>query len=478
MPDNAIVRRRAACDRCHSQKLRCHRQPSTDICERCAKAHTECLYSPFRQKPATLVKSVKTTSSTERTYSDEAGTPSVLPNIPNELKRKRSSEHENGVPRHPSLYESERQRATVIDNNWIGDMNYQEVGWEGLDLVYFDNILLADNLVGPSAVLEGQEPESQGNCQAETTQHHTTNSEYRGADQISEFVMQTPSRGSVVEKAVSEIDLTNSPISKTINLHHTVWPSDENAIPRRSQSPIASSCIQTLSKLAVDLHGHRMTVPPQSIHKRGSPLNISAPYSDFSIDKTFRLTQSLVDIYPSCIETFVTRTAILSSANFREMNFDNSREPLTSTVASGVVEIDQPSILLILSCHMRLIDIYEELYKHAQACMAGEGTACSYQQTNLSIPALRIGSYVPPPSMAVSIQMMLLMHLLTQLLDYATQLLTLIQPSRHAGETVGMKTSGTEISLGTAENVRNGARNMVAQFSRLQGTMREQGIIA
>ena len=47
------IRRRSACDRCHSQKLRCPKRQGADVCERCAKAGTRCCYSPFRQKKDT-----------------------------------------------------------------------------------------------------------------------------------------------------------------------------------------------------------------------------------------------------------------------------------------------------------------------------------------------------------------------------------------------------------------------------------------
>jgi hypothetical protein len=45
-----IRRRRAACDRCHSQKVWCPKTPSQDICDRCVKAGKSCVFSPFRQK--------------------------------------------------------------------------------------------------------------------------------------------------------------------------------------------------------------------------------------------------------------------------------------------------------------------------------------------------------------------------------------------------------------------------------------------
>lgn len=47
-----IRRRRAACDRCHSQKVRCPKTATQDICDRCMKAGSPCVFSPFRQKKA------------------------------------------------------------------------------------------------------------------------------------------------------------------------------------------------------------------------------------------------------------------------------------------------------------------------------------------------------------------------------------------------------------------------------------------
>ena len=44
------VRLRAACDRCHSQKIKCPRREGSETCDRCMKARTPCIFSPFRQK--------------------------------------------------------------------------------------------------------------------------------------------------------------------------------------------------------------------------------------------------------------------------------------------------------------------------------------------------------------------------------------------------------------------------------------------
>lgn len=56
-------RYRSACDRCHSQKLRCPKQPGSAICSRCQKAGARCAYSP----PGTSLA----TSNNNNTWSSE-----------------------------------------------------------------------------------------------------------------------------------------------------------------------------------------------------------------------------------------------------------------------------------------------------------------------------------------------------------------------------------------------------------------------
>lgn len=62
MAEDAI-RRRAACDRCHSQKIRCPRKAGQDVCDRCQKARTPCIFSPFRQKKISEEETEKDESS-------------------------------------------------------------------------------------------------------------------------------------------------------------------------------------------------------------------------------------------------------------------------------------------------------------------------------------------------------------------------------------------------------------------------------
>lgn len=55
LPVHLTKRIRSACDRCHSQKLKCRKLPSNGQCARCVKAQTACVFSPanrgFRANP-------------------------------------------------------------------------------------------------------------------------------------------------------------------------------------------------------------------------------------------------------------------------------------------------------------------------------------------------------------------------------------------------------------------------------------------
>lgn len=60
---------RQACDRCHGKKLRCTRQADSDKCARCAKASTDCVFSPIA-RPYRLPHTSASASSSSGAPSD------------------------------------------------------------------------------------------------------------------------------------------------------------------------------------------------------------------------------------------------------------------------------------------------------------------------------------------------------------------------------------------------------------------------
>lgn len=274
-----------------------------------------------------------------------------------------------------------------------------------------------------------------------------------------------------------------------------VWAVDV----RRHQQSI-SQCIRQLSDLSVRLYEHSATIPPQSIHDAipenesyADVMNARAKdYAYYKVDDTFQLTQELIDIYPSFINIFTRRKISQAShsshtpTNFvPEKLYDQSGASLRPIAPSfsNPLALDHSSILLVLSCHLRLIEIYDELFKHMQVCIDQKGPICASQQS-FNAPQLRIGNYVPPLTTSTQMQVLLLLHFATSLCDHAVELEKRIQEPGDGIESSPRSPNGrnvdgmTALSLASAEKVKDRAAGMLQRLSSLRTLMLREGIIA
>lgn len=241
--------------------------------------------------------------------------------------------------------------------------------------------------------------------------------------------------------------------------------------PQLVDSDASSQCVRKLSQLSIDLYEHWKTIPPQTIHDPLSPENQAkwislAGCKDFSLEDTFHHTQTMIEIYPSFLSMFSSQRT------------EKTREL-----------IDHSSVLLILSCHLRLITVYEELFKHMQVCINLKGGPKTLQQAMLNGPQLKIGTYVPPPSSAVPMQMLLFMQFATQLFDFAADLASQIKEPGIATPSLGSSSSASSssgspedptlaLTKSAAENVKGRALSMSQQFSTLRAELLSAGIFA
>ena len=121
-----------------------------------------------------------------------------------------------------------------------------------------------------------------------------------------------------------------------------------------------------------------------------------------------------------------------------------------------------------------------------EMCIAHNGIACTPEQATYVPPALKIGSYVPPPSAAVPMQMLLLMQLASQLAEYAGELASGLRgsPNGHGegslGEPAveGSKDGKFALSLLTADTVKGRASSMAQQLNAVRIKMLQEGFLA
>ncbi len=264
-----------------------------------------------------------------------------------------------------------------------------------------------------------------------------------------------------------------------------------------------SNCIRKLSQLSIDLFEHSNTVPPLSIYDpppsnlEDNPVSPSPQdYSGYHIDETFRLTQSLINIYPTFLNAFLPHpmsessnaSSTRPSDKMSNTHFQTAQHPAASlgsaSRASAMQNLDHSSILLLLACHLRLINIYEALFKHMHACFKQGGIALTPQQATLNPTPLKIGSFEPPPSTAIPMQMLLLVQFASQLFNYAADLaseLGLPEEGTPNSESSNGDLSDNTLALtrAAAENVKSRAGNMSKELAgAMKALMLQSGHLA
>ncbi|MCJ1249021.1 hypothetical protein MMC30_006243 [Trapelia coarctata] len=222
--------------------------------------------------------------------------------------------------------------------------------------------------------------------------------------------------------------------------------------------------IRKLADLNVSLHEHAATIPPQSAAspsqlaqflaesrstKRKTPSKLPTQEETergqmFAIDQTFKLTQTLIDVLVRLHPHFDSRVVqheadllpFLSLGTIDQSTTLAPQLPLNSpdTYArtgdsiinkasqsqirsSGNSPLDQGTVLLILSCYHRLIDIYEAIFIHMEACIKHSITPLTMDGRTFRLPPLKVGDYVAPASAAIAMQMMLVIRMSSQLFN-------------------------------------------------------------
>jgi hypothetical protein len=252
--------------------------------------------------------------------------------------------------------------------------------------------------------------------------------------------------------------------------------------PQSIDSESASSYVRKLSELSVELYEHYKTVPPQSIH---DPLSIENQEkwnslkcpADFTMEDTLRLTQTMIEMYPPFLSFLSTQ------------RIDSSHSSINT--GTSLPLIDHSAILLMISCHLRLITIFEELFKHMGVCLSQKGKSKTLQQALMNAPQLKIGTYAPPSSSVIPITMMLYMQFATQLSDYATDLAAQIQdqepgpstPTSGSGSSTNsshesLRDTTLTLTIAAAENVKARASWMIQQLNELRNQMLLSGLPA
>lgn len=296
------------------------------------------------------------------------------------------------------------------------------------------------------------------------------------------------------EPPSSQLNLISSRFSSKSQTPRFEWGNHINTEHPRSKIHL----IRQLGDLSVCLYEHLAKIPPTSIHDQP---NNELQDTGFSIDNTFKLTQDLIDIYPAFLDTFIRGGAISGESNAEP---SQANTPLDFTMPDNIVCAESPnhleksvhssisydnsSILLLLSCHVRVIEIYDELFKHMRICMDRSVDCPSHRrQAKLKTPPVKIGTFTPPPSSAIPMQMMLLIQFASQLSDNSSELAAHLQVPQSLEkfrgfdkdiDRDGVTNEALMLSWSTAEKVKCRAELMSQQLSAARSEILGNGFLA
>ncbi|KAL1966321.1 hypothetical protein VTN77DRAFT_4674 [Rasamsonia byssochlamydoides] len=382
-------RLRSACDRCHSQKLRCRRLPGAVSCARCLKQGTSCVFSP--RAP--------------RTYAHPRRTPL-------------GDAVEEAAPVSDEL-SSHVSPSTTYDTSGMDDFLDTTTDSAGFILDTTHDIASTSNLYD---------------------QHSTHCGTVMSADRLPVSTYDLSAMDSL--RPLSLLDMPDHAMDFTLGLSTTApdqgMPrSPDNNATTSSNAPFSmAEAVKQLAELNVKLFDHAATLPPpQAGHNQYEPgsasLDVIASASEtqssrenrlFAIDKTFAFTRTLIGIL-GCLYAHIDNESAMEatglSSEFQQVKIRARIPPAT---------LDRGTILLVLSCYHRLMDIYESIFGHMQACIKHSITPISDDGRTVSLPSLQVGSYecpplqrdtagTSPPLSAISMHMMVLIMLASQLCD-------------------------------------------------------------
>lgn len=369
MPNPA---QRSACDRCHGQKLRYSRSGHVGACIRCTKVKAVCTWTP----------------STRRQIEQLSSKPPKL------------QEHSIAtLGSSPAYVDGNR-----VDSTTLLDTSFPTVPTE-FDFSALSTCPLPDN--PPTATWPC--PNS-----VDVVSGFSSTCALINASPTADLYLQSRDAANTwqyrfnQEWAMLSAEQQSPPDDRIVRAR----PGTPRAKSQETQN-LRLSTIRGLSELNVELFSLASTIPKP-------PNSISQPHSwktkDFAIDKTFQLSQGLIEV----LDKLYPRKSESNSY----ITIPSQEDNLPVLAPNDSPSFDQSSFLLVLSCYQRLIETYHDIFGNMQACL--DRSMITAREDYVQMPDMKVGSFSVPDSSALQITVILQLsrHLLRRMITIIKSLKT------------------------------------------------------
>lgn len=214
--------------------------------------------------------------------------------------------------------------------------------------------------------------------------------------------------------------------------------SEEQSIPALSNSPTAEPtdpaymCTSQLTGLLLDMGRlwekmpvkSRLHLAQKNSHEEHVKNLTDKIATKAVLESIFALAQRLVDLYPDAISMALPPDAGPNSAcDIPDCTHSLELPPALDDIekqVSGQKEpprTDLPLANVLLSCHARLLDLVDCFFLLVTSCIRVTVASPERREPEFDGPEMRVGSFIPPKTAAVSMQIALLKHLMVGLSD-------------------------------------------------------------
>jgi hypothetical protein len=183
---------------------------------------------------------------------------------------------------------------------------------------------------------------------------------------------------------------------------------NQNAVDHLNLTP---SIVHRLAGLDVAIYECGRKIPSSTEAGSDSTSIETRKSKLFALDDLFRLTTEFLDIFTSLARVtskvnLSPHSTILPESTSESMLpiFTYSQHVSKAVLSPGMKEscqhfppLDEATILMIISCHCRLTDIYVLLFEMMQACIEHSLAPRSARDWAIILPKLQVGSIASPP---------------------------------------------------------------------------------
>ncbi|KAI1128296.1 hypothetical protein F5Y10DRAFT_241015 [Nemania abortiva] len=367
---------RSACDRCHDQKLRCTRAASGGPCVRCNKSKATCTWTPLstrRQREpkrgldntASALPDAVVTDTSMPTLSDTAPAGCTAPTMNRDaaidaMQTGVGFELTPDVPQNVGTLWSDLTFLASVSNTSSSSPSFT---------IPTDSFVSATQSPPPSQAAYPPNDQILSNWQSRFNQ---------------EWAMLS-----------AEQDQASRGAPLLTDTFHFDTPSELSAL-----SSLPLDTIRRLTELHLELFTLASRVPKP-------PTCVSQPLSwkdkDVALDRTFHLSHAFIEAVDQLASGPIRMSADCVS-DFTDTPPDTDDSPL-----------DYASLLLVLSCYQRLIEIYDAVFGNMQACL--DRSSITAREDYVRMPDVKVGSFSLPDSSALQITLILQLarHLLRRM---------------------------------------------------------------